>query len=68
MKTYKLTENQFCFLMAKCLTERNENIKEIAKLVETGQNHEELVNYYQKQTDKINSFFDEINIKYKTNY
>lgn len=63
MKNYKLTEEQFVLLTANTNSLRNYFIKEMENDEFT-----EVVEYYQKEIDKINSLFDELNLKFKTNF
>ena len=61
MKNYKLTEEQFILLNANTLALRNYYIAEMDKTEYT-----EVKVFYQKEIDKINSLFDELNLKFKT--
>ena len=61
MKNYKLTEEQFVLLTANTNSLRNYFIKEMENDEFT-----EVVEYYQKEIDKINTLFDELNLKFKT--
>ena len=63
MKNFKLTEEQFVLLTANTLTLRNNYVKEIDKTEYT-----EVKEFYQKEIDKINSLFDELNLRFKTNF
>lgn len=63
MKNYKLSEEQFVLLTAHTLTLRNHFVKEMDKTEYT-----EVKEFYQKEIDKINSLFDELNLKFKTNF
>ena len=68
MKNFKLNEEQFVFLMSNTFAEKDRYIKELNECIKKGENFEDLVNFYQRQIDKINSFCDEINKKFKTNF
>lgn len=63
MKNFKLSEEQFVLLTAHTLTLRNHFVKEMDKTEYT-----EVKEFYQKEIDKINSLFDELNLKFKTNF
>ena len=63
MKNYKLTEEQFILLNANTLALRNYYIAEMDKTEYT-----EVKVFYQKEIDKINSLFDEMNLKFKTSF
>ena len=63
MKNFKLTEEQFVLLTANTLTLRNNYVKEMDKTEYT-----EVKEFYQKEIDKINSLFDELNLRFKTNF
>lgn len=63
MKNYKLTGEQFVLLTANTLTLRNHFIREMDKTEYT-----EVKEFYQKEIDKINSLFDEMNLKFKTSF
>ena len=63
MKKFKLTEEQFVLLTANTLSLRNYFIKEMENDEFT-----EVVEYYQKEIDKINALFDELNLQFKTNF
>jgi hypothetical protein len=63
MKNYKLTEEQFILLNANTLALRNYYIAEMDKTEYT-----EVKVFYQKEIDKINSLFDELNLNFKTNF
>lgn len=62
-KNFKLTEDQFILLIANSNVLRNELIrqKQLATFTETRE-------YYQKEIDKINSLFDDLNSTLKTNF
>jgi len=62
MKNFKLTEEQFVLLTANTLTLRNHFVREMDKTEYT-----EVKEFYQKEIDKINSLFDELNLRFKTN-
>ena len=63
MKKFELTEEQFVLLTANTNSLRNYCIAEMNKtefaLVKA---------YYQNEIDKINSLFDELNLKFKTSF
>jgi DNA-directed RNA polymerase specialized sigma54-like protein len=63
MKNFKLTEEQFVLLTANTLTLRNNYVKEVYQT-------ESLIlkDYYQERIDEINSLFDELNLRFKTNF
>jgi hypothetical protein len=63
MKNFKLTEEQFVLLTANTLTLRNNYVKEMEQT-------ESLIlkDYYQERIDEINSLFDELNLRFKTNF
>ena len=63
MKNYKLTEEQFVLLTAHTLTLRNHFVKEMEQA-------EGLImkDYYQERIDEINVLFDELNLRFKTNF
>jgi len=63
MKNYKLTMEQFVLLTTNTLTLRNYYIAEMNKTEYT-----EVKEFYQKEIDKINSLFDELNLNFKTNF
>jgi phage-related tail protein len=63
MKNFKLTEEQFILLTANSLTLKNNYIREMDKA-----EHQELKDYYQKEVDKINDLFDQLNDKFKTKF
>ena len=63
MKNYKLTEEQFVLLTANTLALRNYYIAEMDETEYT-----EVKVFYQKEIDKINSLFDELNLNFKTNF
>lgn len=63
MKNFKLSEEQFVLLTANTLTLRNHFIREMDKTEYT-----EVKEFYQKEIDKINSLFDEMNLKFKTSF
>ena len=63
MKNYKLTLEQFVLLTTNTLTLRNYYIAEMNKTEYT-----EVKEFYQKEIDKINSLFDELNLNFKTNF
>lgn len=62
-KKFNLSEDQFVFLIDNTIIWRNElsRFKEETKF-------ESQKNYYQKEIDKINFLFDDLNQKFKTNY
>jgi hypothetical protein len=62
MKNFKLTGEQFVLLTANTLTLRNHFVREMDKTEYT-----EVKEFYQKEIDKINSLFDELNLRFKTN-
>ena len=63
MKNFKLTGEQFVLLTANTLTLRNNYVKEVYQT-------ESLIlkDYYQERIDEINSLFDELNLRFKTNF
>ena len=63
MKNFKLTEEQFVLLTANTLTLRNNYVKEMEQT-------ESLIlkDYYQERIDEINSLFDELNLRFRTNF
>jgi len=63
MKTYnlKLSEHNFNLMMSKLNNQRDYLIRML-------KNDAINANYYQNEINEINGFFDEINLKYKTNY
>ena len=63
MKNYKLTEEQFVLLTAHTLILRNYFVKEMEQV-------EGLImkDYYQERIDEINVLFDELNLRFKTNF
>ena len=63
MKNFKLSEEQFVLLTANTLTLRNNYVKEMEQT-------ESLIlkDYYQERIDEINSLFDELNLRFKTNF
>ena len=63
MAKFKLTEEQFVLLTVNTLTLRNTYVYEMDKA-----EHQELKDYYQKEVDKINDLFDQLNDKFKTNF
>lgn len=63
MKNFKLTGEQFVLLTAHTLTLRNHFVREMDKTEYT-----EVKEFYQKEIDKINSLFDELNLRFKTNF
>lgn len=63
MRNFKLTEEQFVLLTANTLSLRSHFIKEMENDEFT-----EVVEYYQKEIDKINALFDDLNSTLKTNF
>jgi hypothetical protein len=63
MKTFKLTEEQFVLLIANTNVLRNEFIRQMNLT-----KFQEVKEYYQKEIDKINSLFDDLNSTLKTNF
>jgi DNA-directed RNA polymerase specialized sigma54-like protein len=63
MKNFKLTEEQFVLLTANTLTLRNNYVKEMEQTESII-----LKDYYQERIDEINSLFDELNLRFKTNF
>ena len=63
MKTFKLTEEQFVLLTANTNVLRNEFIRQMNLT-----KFQEVKEYYQKEIDKINSLFDDLNSTLKTNF
>lgn len=63
MKNYKLTEEQFVLLAANTLALRNYYITEMEQTESII-----LKDYYQERIDEINSLFDELNLRFKTNF
>lgn len=63
MRNFELTEEQFVLLTANTLSLRNNFIKEMEDTEYTG-----VKEYYQKEIDKINTLFDELNFQFKTNF
>ena len=63
MKTFKLTEEQFVLLTANTNILRNEFIRQMNLT-----KFQEVKEYYQKEIDKINSLFDDLNSTLKTNF
>jgi hypothetical protein len=63
MKNFKLSEEQFVLLTAHTLTLRNHFVREMDKTEYT-----EVKEFYQKEIDKINSLFNELNLRFKTNF
>lgn len=63
MKTFNLTEEQFVLLTANTNFLRNNFIREM-----NNTEFAEVKEYYQKEIDKINALFDELNLQFKTNF
>jgi len=63
MKTFNLTEEQFVLLTANTNFLRNNFIREM-----NNTEFAEVKEYYQKEIDRINELFDELNLKFKTNF
>jgi hypothetical protein len=63
MENYKLSKEQFVLLTAKTLTLRNYYIAEMNNTTQP-----ELKWFYQKEIDRINSLFDDLNSTLKTNF
>ena len=63
MENYKLTEEQFILLTANTNTLRNNFIREM-----NSTEFQEVKDFYQKEIDKINSLFDDLNSTLKTNF
>ena len=63
MKTFKLTEEQFILLTANTNILRNEFIRQMKITA-----FQEVREYYQKEIDKINFLFDDLNSTFKTNF
>lgn len=63
MKNFKLSEEQFVLLTANTISLRNHLIK---KMEDT--EYTVVKEYYQKEIDKINTLFDELNFQFKTNF
>jgi hypothetical protein len=63
MKKFELTEEQFVLLTAHTNYLRNNFIREMDKTEFT-----EVKEYYQKEIDRINALFDELNLQFKTNF
>jgi hypothetical protein len=63
MENYKLTEEQFILLTANTNTLRNNFIREM-----NSTEFQEVKDFYQKEIDRINSLFDDLNSTLKTNF
>lgn len=63
MKKIKLTEEEFVLLTANTMSLRNNFIYEMNKA-----DHQEVKEFYQREIDRINSLFDSINSRLKTNF
>ena len=63
MKTFKLTEEQLVLLTSNSNYLRNYFIREMNET-----DYVELKDFYQKEIDKINSLFDDLNSTLKTNF
>ena len=63
MKNFKLTEEQFVLLTANTNSLRNNFIREMNNTEFTA-----VKVYYQKEIDRINALFDELNLKFKTSF
>ena len=63
MKTFNLTEEQFVLLTSNTNFLRNYFIREMNET-----DYTELKNFYQKEIDKINALFDDLNSTLKTNF
>lgn len=61
MKKFKISQEQFVILTANTNTLRNHFIYEMNKA-----QTKELKEFYQKEIDRINSLFDELNLEFKT--
>lgn len=63
MKKFKISQEQLVMLTANTNVLRNHFIYEM-NIAQT----EELRQFYQKEIDKINSLFDELNLELKTSF
>lgn len=63
MKTFNLTEEQLVLLTANTNFLRNYFIREMNET-----DYAELKDFYQKEIDKINALFDDLNSTLKTNF
>ena len=63
MRNFELTEEQFVLLTSNTNFLRNNFIREMNET-----DYVELKDFYQKEIDKINSLFDELNLQFKTNF
>lgn len=63
MRNFELTEEQFVLLTSNTNFLRNYFIREMNET-----DYTELKNFYQKEIDKINALFDDLNSTLKTNF
>ena len=63
MRNFELTEEQFVLLTSNTNFLRNYFIREMNET-----DYAELKNFYQKEIDKINALFDDLNSTLKTNF